>query len=152
VMRPKPWKSALLVLLTGAVPPANGGEGRGPGLGMTSAGEQERGRDPFRGAVDAEGVLRPPGLGGVLVREARIRGVVRSRFPEGAEKGTGLSAWAILESLSGEGFVVSPGDPLLDGVVGRIEEDAVVFWLGGDRDRPVRRPLTPPPAAPGEER
>lgn len=146
------WRGAFLVVVMAVGRPAEGVPGNGPRFGMRPAGAQEQGRDPFRAAVGTAAAARPPGLRGVQVMEAVVRGVVHARLAETAGDGEGASEWAILESPSGEGFVASPGDPLLDGVVGRVEADAVVFWLGGDPERPVHRPLTLPTAASGGER
>lgn len=128
---------------------AAGGTG-GPLLSAVGPGQREASRDPFRAPDAGSTTLRPPGLAGVGVTEAVIRGIVRPRIPPGADSLSDAPGWAILESGSGEGFVVAPGDRLLDGVVGRIEDGAVVFWLEGDRDRPVHRPLAKP-ATPEEE-
>ena len=110
---------------------------------------REEVRDPFRRPEAGPDTVRPPGLAGVGVTEAVIRGIVRYRTPPDAEARPDPPGWAILESLSGEGFVAAPGDRLLDGVLGSIEDGGVVFWLAGDPARPVYRPLARP-AAPEE--
>ncbi len=128
------------------------------GLGQTAAtgarplptggqGEPQAVRDPFRPPGAGTVAPRLPGLAGIGVTEAVIRGVVRLRVPPRAEAGRSSSGWAILEAPTGEGFVAAPGDRLLDGVVGRIDADGVVFWLAGDPDRPVHRPLARPAAS-----
>lgn len=114
-------------------------------------GERPSVRDPFRPPDAGSVTPRPPGLAGVGVTEAVIRGIVRVRIPTGAESPPEAPGWAILESLTGEGFVAAPGDHLLDGVLAAIEAGGVVFWLEGDPDRPVHRPLARR-AAPEEER
>jgi len=113
----------------------------GPFLSLAQRQKRERFRDPFRAAEAGPTAPRPAGLAGVGVTEAVIRGIVRPRIPPRADVRPDASGWAILESRSGEGFVVAPGDRLLDGVVGEIGAGAVVFWLDGDPDRPVRSPL-----------
>ena len=105
------------------------------------AGYEKRGRDPFRPPPAAAEAARPPGLRGVGILEAVIRGVVR--FGAGASGGL-----AVLESRSGEGFVAAPGDRLMDGVLDRVEAAGVTFLLDGDADRKVFRPL----GVSGEER
>lgn len=139
-MRGTSW-SVLFLLTAGFV-----GLGRvdgtgGPLLSLAQREKRERIRDPFRAAEAGSTAPRPAGLAGVGVTEAVIRGIVRQRIPPRADVRPGASAWAILESRSGEGFVVAPGDRLLDGVVGEIGAGAVVFWLDGDPDRPVHSPL-----------
>lgn len=104
-------------------------------------GEPQPVRDPFRTPEAGSAAPRPPGLAGVGVTEAVIRGIVLYRAPAGAEARSDSPGWAIVESASGEGFIAAPGDRLLDGVLGRIEAGVVVFWLGGNPDRPVHRPL-----------
>ncbi len=113
-------------------------------------GEPQSVRDPFRASGAGPAAPRLPGLAGIGVTEAVVRGVVRLRTRPRPEAGPGSPGWAILESPTGEGFVAAPGARLLDGVVGRIDADGVVFWLAGDPDRPVHRPLAQP-AAPEEE-
>ena len=110
----------------------------------------ERGRDPFRHQASGGEAPRPPGLAGVGIMEAVIRGIVRWEKTD-AEEEPRSSGLAILESASGEGFVAVPGDRLLDGVLGRIEDAGVSFWLGGDRARSVHRPLAASRAASEEE-
>ena len=139
-MRGNSW-NVLFLLTAGFV-----GLGRvdgtgGPFLSLAQRGRRAPLRDPFHAPEAGSTAPRPAGLAGVGVTEAVIRGIVRQRVPPGAGVRPGASGWAILESRSGEGFVVVPGDRLLDGVVGEIETGAVVFWLDGDPDRPVHRPL-----------
>ena len=109
-------------------------------------GDPQSVRDPFRPPRAGTAAPRLPGLAGIGVTEVVIRGVVRLRVPPRGEAGPGSPGWAILESPTGKGFVAAPGDRLLDGVVGRIDADGVVFWLAGDPDRPVHRALAQPAA------
>ena len=139
-MRRNSW-SLLFLLAAGFAGPGRVNGTSGPLLSSVQRGQQEAIRDPFRAPEAGSTTSRPPGLAGVGVTEAVIRGIVRHRVPPGANARPAASGWAILESRSGEGFVAAPGDRLLDGVLGRIEEGGVVFWLDGDPDRPVHRPL-----------
>ena len=139
-MRGNSW-GVRVILATGLVGPGQTGATGVPVLPPVQRGQPPPMRDPFRAPEAGSATPRPPGLGGVGVTEAVIRGIVRYRIPPGAEPGPDAPGWAILESLTGEGFVAAPGDRLLDGVLGRIEEGGVVFWLDGDPDRPVHRPL-----------
>lgn len=115
-----------------------------PPFSPVQQGEPPPLRDPFRTAEDGSTAPRPPGPAGVGVTEAVIRGIVMVRVPRGAEPRHDAPGWAIVESLTGEGFVAAPGDRFLDGVLGRIDAGGVVFWLEGDPDRPVHRPLALP--------
>ena len=133
--------SVLFLLTAGFVGLGRVDATGGPFLSLAQPEKRERIRDPFRPAEAGSTAPRPVGLAGVGVTEAVIRGIVRRRIPPGGDVRPDASRWAILESRDGEGFVVAPGDRLLDGVVGEIEAAAVVFWLDGDPDRPVHRPL-----------
>ena len=148
-MRGTSWTLALLT--AGFIGLGRADATNGRFFPSVQRGEQQPVRDPFRGPGAGSIAPRPPGLAGVGVTEAVIRGIVRYRSPPGGEVRLDSRAWAILESPSGEGFVAAPGDRLLDGILGRIETGRVVFWLGGDPDRPVHRPLAQP-AGPEEER
>lgn len=139
-MRGNSW-GALFLLVAGFVGPGRVEGIGGPLLSPVQRGKPEAIRDPFRAPEAGSTTRRPPGLAGVGVTEALVRGIVRHRIRSGAPGRPDASGWAILESRSGEGFVAAPGDRLLDGVLGRIEDGGVVFWLDGDPDRPVHRPL-----------
>ena len=139
-MRGNSW-SVLFLLTAGFVGLGRMDGAGGPFLSMAQRGRRVPLRDPFHAPETGSTVPRPAGLAGVGVTEAVIRGIVRQRIPRAADVRPDASGWAILESRSGEGFVVAPGDRLLDGIVGEIEAGAVVFWLDGDPDRPVHRPL-----------
>ena len=143
-------RGGLILLLAGLPVVGEGREGGRPYLSAVQSGREERGRDPFREPEAGPDALRPPGLAGVAVMETVIRGIVRYRIPAGVMEGTESSGRAILESPSGEGFVAAPGDRLLDGVLGQLEDGGVVFWLDGDSDRPVYRPLAVLGAGPEE--
>lgn len=140
MMRGNSW-GLLFLLAAGFVGLARVDGTSGPLLASVQRGKREAIRDPFRASEAGSTTPRPPGLLGVGVTEAVIRGIVRVRTPPGADPRPDAPGWAILESRSGEGFVAARGDRLLDGVVGRIGDGAVVFWLDGDPDRPVHRPL-----------
>ena len=119
---------------------------------VVAAVQDDQARDPFRPRETAPDGPRPPGLAGVLMMEVLVRGIVRPAGEHGPEP-QGLG-WAILEVGSGEGFVAAPGDRLLDGVLGRVEEDGIVFWVEGDPGRPLSRPLAAPITSgrPGRQR
>ena len=137
-------RAALILLTVGIVGLGEAAAKRGPLAPLVETGRREAQRDPFRVPESAPDASRPAGLAGLGVTEAVIRGIVRYRTPLKGEAQTGAAAWAILESPAGEGFVAAPGDRLLDGVVGLIEDGGVIFWLGGDPDRRVYRPLARP--------
>lgn len=106
-----------------------------------------RGRDPFRPPRAAENAVRPPGLEGVRIGEAVIRGVLRfggsardGAASGGPESGAGFG-YAVLESPLGEAFLGRPGDRLLDGVLHRVEADGVRFLRHGDPGQEVFRAL-----------
>lgn len=139
-MRGNSW-GVLFVLGAGFIGLGRVDGTSGPPLPPVRRGQPEQVRDPFRAPEAGSATPRPPGLAGVGVTEAVIRGIVQQRIPPGARARPDPSGWAILESRSGEGFVAAPGDRLLDGVLGRIEDGGVVFWLDGDPDRPVHRSL-----------
>lgn len=112
----------------------------------------EPGRDPFR-LREAPEARRPPGLRGVAVLEAEVRGVLL-RAAAGTEASVGAAhrAFVILESPSGEGFVATPGARLMDGALDRIHPDGATFLLADDRDREVFRPLSAAEARNGGRR
>lgn len=150
-MRGSPIGRGILILLLGGVsqPAETVGDGRGRAP-EPQPGRQERGRDPFRRPQGVQEAARPPGLVGVGVLEAVVRGVVRVPHRPGESAEGGSFGLAILEGPSGKGFVAAPGARLLDGVLGRVADDGVLFLLGGDPDRAVFRPLEPHGAV-GEE-
>ncbi len=130
-----------------AAPPGSAESGLQPPR-AARASPREPGRDPFRPVEESpEGGTRPPGLSGVRVAEAVVRGVVRLAAPrDAAEPGSyelvrGRLGFAIIESPSGEAFVTLPGGRLMDGVVHRIQEDGVVFLPDHDEEHEVFRAL-----------
>ena len=149
-MRWNSWRVLFILLAGGSVGMGKADAAGGPFLPPLQRGRQQPVRDPFRAPGAGSATPRPPGLAGVGVTEAVIRGILRYQVPPEAEARSDSPGWAILESPSGEGFIAAPGDRLLDGVVGGIEAGAVVFWLGGDPDRPVHRPLARPAGPEGE--
>ena len=148
-MRAKSW--SLIIVAAGFAGPGQADATGGRRLPPVQRGERQAVRDPFRPPGADSSTPRPPGLAGVGVTEAVIRGIVRYQIPPGARTRLDPPAWTILESPRGEGFVAAPGDHLLDGVLGRIEAGGVVFWLEGDPDRPVYRPLARPADPEGEQ-
>lgn len=142
-------RASLLYGIAGAFGLYGGGSNGASLVFPLADAPQERGRDPFRPPRGAAEAPRPSGLAGVAILEATVRGIVRVPGDrEGRAGGLGL---AILEGPD-EGFVAGPGDRLFDGVVGRVGDDGVVFWLDGDPDRPVYRALGEAMAAAPEER
>lgn len=131
-----------ILLLAGSTVAGQARDAGVPSRTAAETGPQPRERDPFRAPEAAPGGPRPPGLAGVGIMEAVVRGIVRLAGPGDPERGN-LDR-AIVESESGEGFVAGRGDRLLDGVVGRVEDDGVVFWIEGDPERPVFRPIAAP--------
>jgi hypothetical protein len=110
-------------------------------------------RDPFVDPVPGPAVeespaipeVRPPGLGGVLLNEASLAGVVNSF--------AGNSV-VVVEAPGSRTFIAREGDEMLDVVITEIRSDSVVFEvkpLDGasepvERERVVRNVN----AAPGE--
>jgi Tfp pilus assembly protein PilP len=75
-----------------------------------------RGTDSGRNTASARGA-RPEGVGGVLVEEVLVRGIVQSR-----------SGWvAMIGAPNGRTYTIRPGDRLMDGNVRTISADAVVL-------------------------
>ena len=145
-------RGALILLLVGLPGFAEGREGGPANRSQVRRTREERGRDPFQKPGAGRDTARPPGLAGIGIMEAVVRGIVRYQEPSGGEEETGASGCAILESRSGGGFVAAPGDRLLDGVLGEIVDGGVIFWFEGDPHRPVHRPLATPGADPPEVR
>ena len=137
----KRGRRGLILLLAGLPGFAEGREGSPAYLAQVQRAREERGRDPFRQPDAGPDTQRPPGLAGVAIMETVVRGIVRYQGPRGGEEETEAFGSAILESRSGGGFVAAPGDRLLDGVLGEVVDGGVIFWLEGDPDRPVHRPL-----------
>jgi hypothetical protein len=84
-------------------------------------------RDPFVNPIPkpaeeehAAPVVRPPGLKGVLISEARLLGVVTARDP--------MMTKAVIQAGSKTYFAAN-GDSLFDGVIKEIQHDAVIFTL-----------------------
>ena len=149
--RSRDFLHRLLILLMAGIAGFGRAEADGtPFLPVLQTRRQGPERDPFRGPEAASEAPRPAGLAGLGVTETTVRGIVRSRVPGAGGDGADSAAWAILESPSGEGFVAAPGDGLFDGVLGLIEDGGVVFWLDGDPERRVYRPLGRPATDAGE--
>ena len=105
-------------------------------------------RDPFASLIVPKptpatraaggGATRPaPGLGGVSVTDVIVKGVVRS----------GSTFIALRQGPDGRTYMAKRQDRLQDGVISRIDSDAVVFTeraadaAGVVRARDIRKPL-----------
>jgi hypothetical protein len=104
-------------------------------------------RDPFvslaaRGGELPTGVggARPPGIGGVLVSEVTVKGVIKS------SKGGFI---ALVQSPDNHTYMIHAGDKVFDGLVKTITQDAVVFSqdvndpLSLVKQREVRKTIRP---------
>lgn len=118
------------------------GPAAGPPAFVAAAGEPAgprqpaEGRDPFRAPTASGPAERPPGLAGVRIVEAVVRGILRTA--------AGERAAVILESQAGEGAVAKPGAALFDGSLLRVEADGAVFLTDHDPPREFFRPLAEP--------
>lgn len=121
----------------------------GSALQPPSASGRTGERDPFSWPAGFGGSRRAPGLAGVRIAEAVVRGTVLPLGPEDELRTGGTFGFALIETPSGEGFVAEPGARLHDGVLERIEAAGAVFRRLGDPDRELFRPLAP--AAAGSE-
>ena len=79
-------------------------------------------RDPFvsllsRGSDPTGATNRPPGLAGMNISEAVVKGIVRDR--------SGFIA--MVQGTGTKTFIVRPGEKLMDGTVKAITGDSVVF-------------------------
>ena len=79
-------------------------------------------RDPFvslvgRGEQTASPAARPSGLGGLLIGEVTVKGVLRDRS----------GFMAMLQAPDNKTYVVRVGDKLLDGSVKSISQEQVIF-------------------------
>jgi Tfp pilus assembly protein PilP len=84
--------------------------------------EAEGRRDPFvslvaRGKDPRTASSRPPGVGGLLIGEVSVRGVVRDR--------TGYIA--MIQGPDRKTFIVRAGEQLMDGSIKAITDDGIVF-------------------------
>ncbi len=102
---------------------------RDPFVSLVNRGSDGRGLQPGR--------VRPEGVGGILVDEVIVRGIVQSR-----------GAWiAMIGSPSGRTYSIRPGDRLMDGTVRAITAQAVVLMqevndpLSLEKQREVRKYL-----------
>lgn len=117
-------------------------EQSGPGYSYDPAGR----RDPFVSLLGRGGDLpstagsRPAGLGGLLINEVTLKGVLKS------SKGDFV---ALLQSPDNHTFIVHPGDKVFDGTVKAITQEAVVFSqdvndpLSLVKQREVRKTIRP---------
>ena len=107
--------------------------------------EPESRRDPFvslvHGGTDGRKTtvkgMRPDGIGGVMVDEVAVRGIVQSR-----------GNWvAMIAAPNGRSYTIHPGDRLMDGSVRAITAQAVVMMqevnspLSLEKQREVRKQL-----------
>jgi type IV pilus assembly protein PilP len=102
-------------------------------------------RDPFvsllngGAATRPNGASRPPGLGGLLVGEVSVKGVLKARG----------GFVAILQSPDTKTYLAHAGDKVMDGSVKSIMQDAVVFSqevndpLSLVKQREVRKTIRP---------
>jgi len=114
----------------------------GPGYSYDPAGR----RDPFVSLLGRGGDLpstagsRPAGLGGLLINEVTLKGVLKT------SKGDYV---ALLQSPDNHTFIVHPGDKVFDGTVKAITQDVVVFSqdvndpLSLVKQREVRKTIRP---------
>ena len=83
--------------------------------------EREGRRDPFVSLIgrgtETPGSNRPAGLGGMLINEVNLKGIVRS----------GAGYVAFLQGPDKKTYTVRPGQKLLDGSIKQITPDTVVF-------------------------
>lgn len=93
-------------------------------------------RDPFINPVPKPiapepeiPVVRPPGLKGLLLAEAVLKGIIASKEPDMSR--------AIISAPGGKVYFVKAGESLFDAVVKEIKQDGVVFELRS-RDREGR--------------
>ena len=131
-------RARLVLFATGLVGAVPGGRAlaAAPSAG---SGQPAEGRDPFRAPTASGPAERPPGLAGVRIVEAVVRGILRTAG--------GDRAAAILESPAGEGAVAKPGTALFDGSLLRVEADGAVFLTDHDPPREFFRPLAEPPGS-----
>jgi Tfp pilus assembly protein PilP len=100
-------------------------------------------RDPFvsllnRGDVmRPNGAIRPAGLQGLMVTEVVVKGILK----------TTNGFVAVIQGSDNRGYIVRPGDRVLDGSIKSITQDAVVFSedvndpLSTVKQREVRKPI-----------
>lgn len=122
----------------GAQPP----QPEGPGYTYDPAGR----RDPFVSLLGRGGDLpaatgsRPAGLGGLLINEVTLKGVLKS--------GNGDFV-ALVQAPDSHTYIVHAGDKVLDGLVKTITQDAIVFSqdvndpLSLVKQREVRKTIRP---------
>jgi len=106
-------------------------------------------RDPFVSLVgrgetgSAPGLPRPTGIGGLLIGEVNVKGVIRDR--EGF--------LALLQAPDNKTYTVRVGDRLFDGTVKSINQEKVVFSQNvNDPLSLVKQREVPKPVRPGEGR
>ncbi len=139
--------SVLLLVLLGGVPVASAAQETvaiGSRVGVPPSGYQGAGRrDPFASLIaaptpsSAPAAPRAAGLAGIAVADVAVKGIITS----------GNTWIALLEAPDGKTYLARPQDRLHDGVVRRIDADAVVFLTqagsGAGAAREVRKGLRP---------
>jgi hypothetical protein len=83
-------------------------------------------------------VVRPPGLKGVLVADAKLLGVVTGKDP--------MMTKAVIQAPGNKTYFAANGDSLFDAVIKEIQPDAVIFTLitpvgAPNGSRPQRREI-----------
>jgi Tfp pilus assembly protein PilP len=105
-------------------------------------------RDPFvslTGRTEGAGpnAPRPAGVGGLLIGEVNVKGVLRDRS----------GFMALLQAPDNKTYTVRVGDKLLDGTVKSINQEKVVFSQNvNDPLSLVKQREVPKPVRPGEGR
>jgi Tfp pilus assembly protein PilP len=106
-------------------------------------------RDPFVSLTgrtevgSGPGMARPAGIGGLLIGEVNVKGVLRDRN----------GFMALLQAPDNKTYTVRVGDKLLDGTVKSINQEKVVFSQNvNDPLSLVKQREVPKPVRPGEGR
>ena len=88
-------------------------------------------------------MARPAGIGGLLIGEVNVKGVLRDRN----------GFMALLQAPDNKTYTVRVGDKLLDGTVKSINQEKVVFSQNvNDPLSLVKQREVPKPVRPGEGR
>lgn len=126
-------------------PPAAAAQPPAPASGSGYTYDPEGRRDPFvslllrGGEVRTPGGQRPAGLGGLLISEVAVKGVLKAK--------TGFVA--LVQAPDNKTYIVHQGDRLMDGSVKSVAQDAVVFSqdvndpLSLVKQREVRKTIRP---------
>jgi Tfp pilus assembly protein PilP len=128
-----------------AAPAPQAGQAPPPAQGAGYSYDPAGRRDPFvsltgRGADLPSGVARPSGLGGLLVNDITVKGVLKS--PKGG-------FIALVQAPDNRTYIIHAGEKVFDGSVKTITLDAVVFSqdvndpLSLVKQREVRKAIRP---------